>query len=86
MGGRHTIQSKKVNDTFKSNPFGGSGARPATQGGATSALIDLHEDVDEKRAAPSKNEGVKQTDILTLKKMVIEEIKSELQLTGAGKG
>lgn len=29
---------------------------------------------------------MKQTDILTLKKMVIEEIKNELQLTGAGKG
>ena len=29
---------------------------------------------------------MKTMDILTLKKMVIEEIKSELQLTGQGKG
>ena len=65
--GRQAIQSKLVNDTFKTQSFGGSGSG--------SNQFDLHSDV--KPAAKPKD-NMKELDILTLKKMVIEEIKGEL--------
>ena len=49
-----------------------------------SNVFDLHSDVQSK--PPAQKEPNKDLDILTLKKMVIDEIKSELQLNGQGKG
>ena len=50
--------------------------------------MDLHKDLEEeaKRGKADQEDRMKNMDILTLKKLVIEEIKSEFQLTGQGKG
>lgn len=62
-----------MNDTFKTQSFGGQDSRPST---TKHSFIDLHKDEDKRKE--NKDAGFKTTDILSLKKMVIEEIKNEL--------
>ena len=77
---RTHIVDKRVNDVIKQpqaiKPSFSGTAKPFTK----KEVFDIQLEQDKEYL-----EDIKKKDILTLKKQVIEEIKNELELTGAGK-
>ena len=74
----------RVNDLITKPHPTKSNFTGTTKSEAKNEIFDLHKEVPVGR---EKDElaPIKSTDILTLKKQVIEEIKNELELTGQGK-